>query len=103
MYKLVCFVPEDYLETLKAALFAAGAGRQDDYEHCCWQVLGQGQFRPKGDANPFIGKLDTLEQVAEYRVEMLCDARCIKQAVAALKDAHPYESPAFDVIKLEVF
>lgn len=103
MYKLVCFVPKDHLEPLKSALFAAGAGQQDDYEQCCWQVLGQGQFRPKGDANPFIGTLNTLEQVAEYRVEMLCDERFITQAVAALKDAHPYESPAFDVIKLEVF
>src|SRR5690554_7868782 len=97
MYKLCFYVPESHLEAVKQAVFDAGAGRMGDYEHCCWQVLGQGQFRPGSGANPFIGEAGRLEQVAEYRVEMVCEDEAIQQAVAALRQAHPYEEPAFDV------
>lgn len=97
MYKLCFYVPESHLEAVKQAVFDSGAGRMGDYEHCCWQVLGQGQFRPGSGANPFIGEAGRLEQVAEYRVEMVCEDEAIQQAVAALRQAHPYEEPAFDV------
>lgn len=97
MYKLCFYVPESHLEAVKQAVFDAGAGRMGDYEHCCWQVLGQGQFRPGSGANPFIVEAGRLEQVAEYRVEMVCEDEAIQQAVAALRQAHPYEEPAFDV------
>ena len=100
MYKLCFFVPESHLEPVKAAVFAAGGGRIGDYEHCCWQVLGQGQFRPGAGADPFIGKAGELETVAEYRVELVCADDLIEAAVAALKQAHPYEEPAYDVWRL---
>ncbi len=60
-------------------------------------MLGQGEFRPGAGADPFIGEPGKLEQVAEYRVEMICEDELIHQAVAALRQAHPYEEPAFDV------
>jgi hypothetical protein len=72
MLKLVVDIPESHLEPVKAVLFAAGAGIQGRYDCCCWQVRGQGQFRPLPGSRPFIGAPGTLEQVAEYRVEMLC-------------------------------
>lgn len=97
MYKLCFYVPESHLESVKQAVFDAGAGRMGDYEHCCWQVLGQGQFRPGVGADPFIGEPGKLERVAEYRVEMICEDDLIQPAVAALRQAHPYEEPAFDV------
>lgn len=97
MYKLVFFVPESHLEQVKSAVFAAGAGRIGDYDQCCWQVMGTGQFRPLAGSNAFIGTLNQLEQVSEYRVEMVCDDAFIKSVVAALREAHPYEEPAFDV------
>ena len=97
MYKLVFFVPETHLEQVKSAVFAAGAGRIGDYDQCCWQGKGTGQFRPLVGSNAFIGTLNQLEQVSEYRVEMVCDDVFIKVAVAALREAHPYEEPAFDV------
>jgi hypothetical protein len=100
MKKLVVFVPETHLEAVKTALFDAGAGRLGDYEHCAWQTLGQGQFRPGADANPYLGKAGALEQVSEYRVEMVCDDSCLTDAVVALRQAHPYEEPAFDIIEL---
>ncbi|WP_353407885.1 NGG1p interacting factor NIF3 [Pseudoteredinibacter isoporae] len=99
-YKLSFYVPETHLDTVKAAVFASGAGRQGDYEHCCWQTRGQGQFRPSKEARPFIGLADELSQVAEYKVELLCEAGRIANAIAALKAAHPYEEPAYDVISL---
>lgn len=100
MYKLGFYVPESHVESVKAAIFAAGGGRIGDYEHCCWQVLGQGQFRPGPGADPFIGKAGQLETVAEYRVELVCADELIVEVVAALKQAHPYEEPAYDAWRL---
>jgi len=100
MFKLVFFVPASHVESVKDAVFAAGAGRIGDYEHCAWQVLGEGQFRPLQGSNPFIGSQNVLERVSEYRVELVCADACIADAVAALKAAHPYEEPAFDVTRL---
>lgn len=103
MYKLAFFVPATHLETVKAAVFAAGAGRIGDYDACCWQVAGIGQFRPTAGADPFIGRIGDVSRVEEFRVEMVCADDCIHAAVAALRAAHPYEEPAFDVWRLEVF
>ncbi len=103
MFKLCFYVPATHLEHVKQAVFAAGAGRIGDYEHCAWQVLGQGQFRPLAGSQPFIGSQDALEVVAEYRVEMVCAKEAIDAAVAALRQAHPYEEPALDVVRLEAY
>lgn len=103
MYKLSFFVPQAYLEQVKQAVFSAGAGRIGDYDQCCWQVLGEGQFRPLAGSQPFIGSTDQVEVVPEYKVEMVCDEALIKAAVAAMKQAHPYEEPAYDVVRLEDF
>lgn len=97
MYKFCFYVPQSHLEQVKQAVFAAGAGQMGEYEHCCWQVLGQGQFCARSGADPFIGEPGKLEHVAEYRVEMVCKDELIQQVVAALRRAHPYEEPAFDV------
>lgn len=100
MYKLVFFVPESHLEAVKAAVFRTGAGRIGQYEECCWQISGQGQFRPLSGATPFIGAQGQLETLLEYRVEMVCNDELILSAVSALRAAHPYEEPAFDVWRL---
>ena len=100
MYKLAFFVPESHLDVVKAAVFSTGAGEIGDYQECCWQVLGQGQFRPMASADPFIGNAGILEQVDEFRVELVCQDALIKEAIAALKQAHPYEEPAYDVWQL---
>ncbi|MCG8312307.1 MAG: YqfO family protein [Pseudomonadales bacterium] len=103
MYKLVFFVPADHKEAVKKAVFGAGAGKIGDYECCSWEVLGTGQFRPLSGANPYVGKQQQLEHVPEYRVEMVCADDLIQEVVVAMKRAHPYEEPAYDVWKLEVF
>ena len=103
MYTLYFYVPESHLESVKTALFAAGAGAIGDYENCCWQVLGQGQFKPMAGSQPFIGAVDQLEKVAEWRVELVVSAAQIKTVIAALKATHPYEEPAYAVYRLELF
>ncbi len=103
MYKLCFYVPTENLKAVKNAVFAAGAGRIGDYDHCCWQALGEGQFRPLQGSAPTIGELGSIEKVAEYKVEMVCADEFIKAALGALKKAHPYEEVAFDVWRLEDF
>lgn len=103
MYKLCFYVPESHLESVKSALFSAGAGKMGDYDSCCWQVLGQGQFRPLSGSQPYIGQQGKMEVVDEYRVELVCAEEHIHGAIAALKLAHPYEEPAFDVLPLITF
>ncbi len=100
MYKLAFFVPEANLEFVKQAVFASGAGRIGDYDCCCWQVKGVGQFRPLAGSNPHIGQHEKLEQVEEWKVEMVCADDFIHAAIAALKQAHPYEEVAYDVWQL---
>ena len=100
MYTLCFYVPGSALEEVKAAVFAAGAGRIGNYDHCCWQVAGHGQFRPLGGSNPAIGTHGEIETLTEYRVEMVCDAGCVDAAVKALKAAHPYEEPAWHVLEM---
>ena len=100
MYKLCFYVPESHVELVKGAVFSAGAGRIGDYDSCCWQVLGQGQFRPLVGSQPFLGRQDVVEVVTEYRVEMVCETQFVQGAVAALLEAHPYEEPAWDVVAL---
>jgi hypothetical protein len=103
MFKICVFVPEDAAEQVKQAMFEAGAGKIGDYDCCCWQTSGKGQFRPLQGSSPFIGEQDRIETVAELRIEMVCAYQFIKQTIAAMKSSHPYEEPAYDVWKLEDF
>lgn len=101
MYKMCYFVPETHVEQTKQALFDAGAGRIGDYDSCAWQCLGRGQFRPLEGSDPFLGKAGEVEAVDEYRVELVCADELIRDALAALKQAHPYEEPAYEVYRME--
>lgn len=100
MYKLVFYVPPSHLDATKQAVFNTGAGQIGQYDHCCWQVLGEGQFRPLKGSSPFLGEMGKLEVVEEYRVELVCRDGLIQDVVQALKKAHPYDEPAYDVWQL---
>jgi hypothetical protein len=100
MYQLCFYVPESHLEAVKEALFAQGAGRHNDYDRCCWQVRGEGQFRPLTGSRPYLGKPGSLEKVIEYKVEMICPDEAIQAVVRALLDTHPYEEPAYRIYKI---
>ena len=101
LFKLCFYVPEDNLEEVKAAVFAAGAGRIGNYDCCSWQVPGEGQFRPLAGSNPHIGEHGIIQKVVEYRVEMICQQSCLQASLQALRQSHPYEDPAIDVWRLE--
>lgn len=96
MLKLVFFVPESHLESVKQAVFEAGAGQQGDYSNCAFQIKGVGQFFPMSGANPTLGQVNSLERVDEWRVEMLVSETVAREAKKALIAAHPYEEPAFE-------
>ena len=100
MHKLVVFVPVAALEPVRDALFAAGAGAIGNYERCCWYTEGVGTFRPLPGANPAIGAVGQEERVAEARLETVFPAGLRDAVVAALRSAHPYEEPAFDIYPL---
>lgn len=103
MYQLSFYVPESHLESVKAAVFAVGGGRIGRYDNCAWQIKGQGQFRPLAGANPHLGSVGATEYVDEFRVELVVSDALVGDAVAAMKSAHPYEEPAYAVIRLESF
>lgn len=103
VYQISVYVPDSDREEVKAAMFAAGGGRIGDYDQCCWQVRGTGQFRPLAGADPHIGTVGTVEQVEEWRVELVVADDCVAAVIAAMKAAHPYEEPAYAVIRLEQF
>jgi len=100
MYKLCVYVPENSVKKVKQALFDAGAGRIGNYDSCCWQTAGTGQFRPLENSKPSIGTLNEIEHVPEIKIELVCANDLIKQAIQALRDSHPYEEPAFDAWEL---
>jgi dinuclear metal center YbgI/SA1388 family protein len=96
--KLVVFVPVEDAERLVDALAAAGAGAIGDYDRCAWTAEGSGTFRPLDGATPTRGRVGEIETVAESRVEMVVPRRRRAGVVSALRAAHPYEEPAFDLL-----
>lgn len=98
--KWVVFVPAGDAETVREALFAAGAGHIGDYSHCSWSVAGTGQFLPGPSASPAIGTRGEMERVTEQRVEVIARAGIRAAVLAAMRASHPYQEPAFDVVSL---
>jgi hypothetical protein len=98
--KLVVFVPREALNTVREALFAAGAGRIGDYEHCSWYTDGTGTFLGGEATSPSVGQSGREERAAELRLETVYPAERELDVVRALREAHPYEEPAFDLYPL---
>ena len=107
MIKLVTYVPRTYAEVVRQALVKVGVGEGitdgpngANYSECFFAAEGTGMFRPLKGAKPVIGELGTLTRVEETRLESLIPEQLINRTVKALKNAHPYEEPAFDLIPL---
>jgi hypothetical protein len=98
--KLVVFVPREALNEVREALFAAGAGRIGNYEHCSWYGEGTGTFLGGEGTSPNVGQPGREERVAELRLETVFPSERQDEVLAALRRAHPYEEPAFDVYDL---
>lgn len=100
MHKLTVYIPESHLELVKEAIFNTGAGFYGAYDRCCWEILGKSQFRPLAGSNSFIGKKGIVEEIPEYRVEILCTDDLVPAVSAAIRSSHPYEEPAFDFVHI---
>jgi len=98
--KLVVFLPADALDEVRSALFEAGAGRIGDYERCSWYTEGTGTFLAGEGTAPTVGERGREERVTELRLETVFPEERHADVVAALRRAHPYEEPAFDVYPL---
>jgi hypothetical protein len=98
--KLDVFVPREALDAVRTALFEAGAGRIGEYEHCSWYTQGTGTFFGGEGTNPSLGEAGREQRVAELRLETVFPEEKQDEVIAALRRAHPYEEPAFDVYAL---
>jgi len=101
LFQIIVYVPVSDAETLKTALFEAGAGRYQNYDQCAWETSGTGQFRPLDGANPAIGTINRREYVEEIKIETICTRANLSNVLKALLEAHPYEEPAYGVIELK--
>jgi dinuclear metal center YbgI/SA1388 family protein len=100
--KLVVFAPLDAAERVRVAVTGAGAGRIGDYDSCTYTgPVGEGRFRPLPGADPAVGSLGELEVVEEVRMEAVVPRSRRREVLAALREAHPYEEPAFDLLELQ--
>lgn len=97
MFKISFYVPETHLEMVKNALFDAGAGKIGNYDRCCWQTRGTGQYRPLENSHAFKGAQNQVSQETEYLVEMVFEQNSKEVVVQALLQTHPYETPAYAI------
>ncbi len=99
--KLVTFVPETHLAAVRDAVTAAGAGVIGDYTHCSFSAPGTGTFKPGSGASPYSGSKRRVNHEPELRFETLLPSARTAEVVQALKDAHPYEEVAYDLVMLD--
>ncbi len=94
---LIITVPETHGDVMREVLGKAGAGKIGEYSHCSFSFKGTGRFMPNKGANPFLGKEDTLEEVAEERIEAVCAVNILEYVLEEIKKAHPYEETVIDI------
>lgn len=99
-FKLVTFIPKDSLNKVQRALCGAGAGRIGKYDYCTFISEGRGSFRPLKGADPLVGEEGKIAEVDEYRLETLVEEDILAEVIKALKESHPYETPAYDLYLL---
>lgn len=98
--KIVVFVPDKDLAKVSDAMFAAGAGQIGQYRECSFRLAGTGTFFGGESTNPTIGERGRREEVSEWRLEVLCADALADRVIAAMRSAHSYEEPAYDVYPL---
>lgn len=100
MHKLVIFIPESHLKKVQKAICQAGAGKLGNYDFCTFTSKGTGTFRPLKGAKPYIGERGKVAKVKESRLETIVQKKDLRKVIAAMKKAHPYEEPAYDIYSL---
>jgi hypothetical protein len=98
--KVVVFVPEKDLARVSDSMFSAGAGHIGQYRECSFRLPGTGTFFGTDATSPTVGQKGRREEVAEWRLEVVCPEHQLESVLAALRRSHSYEEPAFDVYPL---
>ena len=98
--KIIVTIPIENLEDVRNAICEAGAGIIGNYTHCSMSTKCFGTFKPNDKANPYIGENNKLEFVEEEKLEVVCDIDNVKKVISKLREVHPYEEPAIDIIPL---
>ena len=101
LLKLVTFIPDSHLESVREAIFSAGAGKTGNYDKCSFNIQGKGSFRGNDESNPFIGKKGEVHYENETRFETVMFSYLKNDVIRALLDTHPYEEVAYDVYPLK--
>lgn len=98
--KIVVTVPPENVEEVRNAICSEGAGVIGNYTYCSMSTKCIGTFIPSEEANPYIGERNKLEFVEEEKLEAVCDINIVKKVLKKLREVHPYEEPAIDIIPL---
>ena len=98
--KIFVTIPIDNVNDVRDAVCNAGAGIIGEYKYCTSSTKSIGTFIPSDNANPYIGESNKLEIVEEEKLEFVCDVDKVKNVVTSLRNAHPYEEPAIDIVPL---
>ena len=98
--KIIVTIPIENVEEVRNAICEAGAGIIGNYTYCSMSTKCIGTFKPNDNANPYIGENNKLEFVEEEKLEVVCDINIVKKVILKLREVHPYEEPAIDIIPL---
>lgn len=98
--KLIVTIPVENVNEVRNEICEVGAGVIGNYTYCSMSIKCIGTFKPNDEANPYIGKKNNLEFVEEEKLEVVCDVNIVKKVIARLREVHPYEEPAIDIIPL---
>ena len=98
--KIQVFIPKSHVDKIRLALGESGIGRMGDYDYTAFITEGRGYFRPLKGAQPAIGEVGEIEEVAEMKLEFVCDKSEINKVMEIIKENHPYEEVALDVLPL---
>jgi hypothetical protein len=98
--KLEIFVPQEYAFKIRDELAKIGVGRIGNYDHCIAIYPIQGYYRPLPGADPFEGRIEKINEVKEYKVEVNCKRELVDEAMRVIRSIHPYEEPLVNIIPL---
>lgn len=98
--KIIVTIPIENVDEVRNAICEAGAGVIGNYTHCSMSTKCVGTFKPTDEANPYIGEKNNLEFVEEEKLEVVCDVNIVKNVISKLREVHPYEDPAIDIVPL---
>ena len=98
--KIIVTIPVENTDEVRNAICNEGAGVIGNYTHCSMSTKCIGTFKPTDKANPYIGEINNLEFVEEEKLEVICDVSLVKNVISKLREVHPYEEPAIDIVPL---